>query len=309
MVRKTPSMSMITRLALGTVQFGQDYGIANTKGKIREEEVFTILDYAAESGIDRLDTAMAYGDSEERIGKYLSNGACRFNIVSKLPPLERYVSGTEALLLKSTLDRLGIKQLYGYLVHRFDDFLKYDGLWEGLNALRARGLVKRLGFSLYSCEELELLLDRKIDFDIIQIPYSIFDRRFEQYFDVLKKKGAEIQARSVFLQGLVFLSSKNLPVFFERARPQLQYLEGIADEDNISISALCLNFALANLSVDKVIIGVDSLEHLRANIGVLNEFDRVKNIYPKLQRLKIEDEEILLPFKWPVREVALCKQK
>ncbi len=300
---------MISRLALGTVQFGQDYGIANTTGKISEQEAFAILDYAGKAGINSLDTATAYGDSEEIIGKYFKKDPRRLDIVSKLPPLERYVSGTEALLLKSTLDRLDSKQLYGYLVHRFDDLRNYQPLREGLQSLKKQRLIKKIGFSLYRCEELEFLLDQKIEFDIVQVPYSIFDRRFEPYFSVLRKKGVEIQARSVFLQGLAFLSSNNLPVFFERARPSLASLEQIARGNDLSINSICLNFVLANPSIDKVIIGVDSLEHLKANIAILNDFDRVKTIYPGLQDLKIADEEILLPFKWPAREDVLCKQR
>lgn len=305
-MNKKPSAA---RLALGTVQFGQDYGIANATGKIPEQEVFAVLDHAGKAGISRLDTATAYGESEQIIGKYLRNSPLRFDVVSKLPPLERYVSGTEALLLRATLDRLGGKQLYGYLVHRFDDFRKYHPLWEGLQGLKKQKLIKKIGFSLYRCEELELLLDQKVEFDIMQVPYSIFDRRFEPYFSVLRKKGVEIQSRSVFLQGLVFFSSKDLPVFFERARPSLESLEQIARGNDLSINAVCLNFALSNPSIDKVIIGVDSLEHLKANIAILNDFDRVKTIYPRLQELKIEDEEILLPFKWPAREDILCKQR
>ncbi len=300
---------MIERLALGTVQFGQDYGIANTTGKILEHEVFAILDHAGKAGISRLDTATAYGHSEAIIGKYLKNSSCRFDIVSKLPPLERYLSGTEALLLRSTMERLGGKQLYGYLVHRFDDFRKYQPLWEGMQGLRKRKLIKKIGFSLYQCEELEILLDQKTEFDIVQVPYSIFDRRFESYFSVLRKKGVEIQARSVFLQGLVFFPSKDLPVFFERARPSLASLEQIARENDLSINSICLNFVLANSSVDKVIIGVDSLEHLKADIATLKDLGRVETIYPRLQELKIEDEEILLPFKWPAREDILCKPR
>jgi len=305
-MNKKPSPA---RLALGTVQFGQDYGIANTTGKIPGQEVFALLDHASRAGIIRLDTATAYGDSETVIGKYLKNSSRRFDVVSKLPPLEGYASGAEALLLKSTLDRLGVKQLYGYLVHRFEDFRRHEALWEGLKNLRGQGLIKRIGFSLYAREELEFLLDQQIQFDMVQVPYSIFDRRFERYFDVLRKKGVEIQARSIFLQGLVFLPSKNLPVFFERARPALASLEQIARGNDLSISAICLNFVLANSSVDKVVIGVDSLEHLKANIAILNNFDHVRNIYPKLQGLQMEDEEILLPFKWPAREVVACRQK
>ena len=83
---------------------------------------------------------------------------------------------------------------------------------------------------MYSPDGLISLLDRGIDFDIVQVPYSIFDRRFEKYFDLLKRKGKEIQARSVFLQGLAFLELEDLPASLLTAKPQLKNLRLIARE-------------------------------------------------------------------------------
>ncbi len=291
---------MISKISLGTVQFGQDYGITNTRGKVSKREVVEILDYARLVGIDWIDTAFAYGVSESVIGEYLRKNPGHFKIVSKLPPLEQYSSGKVEEFLEQSLQRLGIKQLYGYLLHRFSDILIHDNIWNDLVRFKEDGKVEKIGFSLYSPDELVSLLDKEIDFDMIQVPYSIFDRRFEKYFDLLNRKGIEIQARSVFLQGLAFLCPDNLPVSLQEARPQLGKLRQIAEDRKISIEALCLNFVLFNSHIEKVIIGVDSLTHLKNNVASIDLMDSVRKVYDQLSGIKIEHEDILLPYKWGI---------
>lgn len=283
---------------MGTVQFGQDYGIANKNGKVPPSEVVEILDYARSVGINSLDTAFAYGESETVIGGYLREKPDRFKIVSKCPPLEQYRSGKAEEFLEQSFQRLGIKKLYGYLLHRSSDIFKYDDLWNELVRFKKKGKVEKIGFSLYSPDGLISLLDRGIDFDIVQVPYSIFDRRFEKYFDLLKRKGKEIQARSVFLQGLAFLELEDLPASLLTAKPQLKNLRLIARERNITHEAICLNFVLINRYIDKVIIGVDSLAQIKSNVASIDFMDNVREVYGQLSGIKIEQEDILLPYKW-----------
>lgn len=288
---------MISKISLGTVQFGQDYGIANTSGKISKSEACKILDYAKSVGISYLDTAFAYGDSEEVIGEYLGKSSKEFKIVSKLPPLQVYRSGKVDELFKQSLQRLGIKKVYGYLLHKYTDIL-IDDVWSSLVRLRGSGQIEKIGFSLYSPDELLFLLDKEIDFDIVQIPYSVFDQRFEKCFDALQKRGVEIQARSVFLQGLAFLDPKRLPSFFQAAKPKLERLRSISLNQKISIEALCLNFVLLNQYIERVVIGVDELMHLERNIESLDLVNIVEKIYAQIQDVKIENEDVLLPYKW-----------
>lgn len=288
----------VSRIMLGSAQFGQNYGIANKTGKIFEEEAFEILRCAHEEQIKNLDTASAYGESEAVIGKFMEIHGDYFKIVSKLPPLEQYVNESLEGFLRSTLKRVRTKKIDGYLIHRFDDFLKYDALWEHLVGFKERGFVSKIGFSLYTPGELEILLNRKVDFDIVQIPYSIFDRRFEEYFDALKERNVEIDARSVFLQGAVFLPGSSLPTYLQSLGGPLRALQRISSEHNISINALCINFVLINARVDKVVIGVDGLNHFKENINAVESIDQVRNICSQLKDLKIDEEGVLLPYKW-----------
>ena len=104
--------------------------------------------------------------------------------------------------------------------------------------------------------------------------------------------------RSVFLQGLAFLNLNDLPVSLQQARPQLENLRRIAKERKIPVAALCLNFALLNPGIEKVIVGVDSLSHLKKNVASVDFMGRVKDVYAQLRKSEIEQEDVLLPYKW-----------
>ena len=289
---------MIHKIGLGTVQFGADYGIANANGKVEQEEVFRILEYAGLHEIDFLDTAYSYGESEKVLGEFIQRNNFLFNIISKIPSLDQGFSGKiEEILLKS-LNCLKVKNIYGYLIHKFEDYVSQKDLWEQMKDLKAKGTVKRIGFSLYSLEELEMLFSQNVQFDILQVPFSLFDRRFSVYFKKLKAMGVEIHVRSVFLQGLAFLNPEDLPVNLRNAKEYILRLRRIAFESKSSISSICLNFALLNPYVDKVIIGIDSLDQLKSNIEDIKSIKKVERILNMLDDLEIKDEEIILPYKW-----------
>lgn len=289
---------LVNKLCLGTAQFGTDYGIANPTGKVGKEEVIKILKYASYLGVDFLDTAHSYGHSEKVLGEFIENNKPGFKVVSKLPPLtDKGVCRIETLFFESLAD-LKLDKLYGYLIHKFDDYLSCKEVWAVLRSLKRKGLVKKIGFSLYNPCELERLFSEKVEFDIIQVPYSIFDRRFSGNFEALRANGVEIYVRSVFLQGLAFLALEDLPAHLAGAKKYLLRLRSIAAEKNISVNAICLNFALLNPYVDKVVIGVDSLKQLEKNLQDTGLADRVSSIIDGLDDLRIDNEDILLPYKW-----------
>lgn len=291
--------NLIPRICLGTVQFGLDYGIANNRGKVPRQEVFEVLKYAQGIGLNTLDTSVAYGDSERIIGEYIEKAPIPFEIVSKiLVDSGGFDPDGVRLELQGSLQRLKVKKLHGCLIHRFEDFLKHDQLWNVLETFKKENLVEKIGFSLYRPGDLDLIRDRGISFDIIQVPFSIFDRRFEKYFESLKDQNIEIHVRSVFLQGLAFLRPDRLPDNLRSASKTIQDLQRISERHDLSINAICLNYVLLNSFVDKAAVGIDGLEHFRNNIDDLDVLGKVSDIKDDLQDLAISDEEVLLPFKW-----------
>lgn len=283
------------KIALGTAQFGMDYGINNKRGKIPKNEVFEILNEATRSGIDTLDTAFVYGNSEVVIGEFIRERKIEFKIVSKLPKCDIHEAKK---VFASSLDQLGIEAFYGYLFHSFQHYREHPEIWNIMEQLKSKGKIEKIGFSLYYLHELDYLLQNKISMDIIQVPFSIFDQRFASYFQELKTKGVEIHVRSVFVQGLVFQNHVELDSYFAKIKEKLVNLNSLSTKHEIPIVALCLNYAVLNRFVDKIVVGVDSILNLKEIVSSLDYLADVKSIITELSSLKEDDENMILPLNW-----------
>jgi aryl-alcohol dehydrogenase-like predicted oxidoreductase len=285
----------VNKLALGTVQFGLDYGINNQRGIIPENEVFEILEFAYDNGIDTLDTAYLYGKSEEVLGKFFSQYHIDFKVISKLPDC----SASEVRnIVDTSLKRLNRNKLYGYLIHNFKFFKQDIQLFKSLREVKTTRKIKKIGFSLYYPGEVEFLFELGIIPDIVQIPYSVFDQRFNSVLSLLKEHNVEVHCRSVFLQGLVFKGASELESKFNKIFDKLNTLHDIAQKSSLPVSILCLNFAVLNPFLDKVVIGVDSIENIKENINALSYTKKVSDVYDDLLALREDDEKIILPFNW-----------
>jgi len=285
------SKNPVNKIALGTAQFGMDYGINNERGRVSEEEVSEILDLAWKSGVDTIDTAYLYGKSERIIGCY--KNVSKFKVVSKFPDIRKIEKYIEA-----TLNNLKIHRIYGYLAHDFRNVKFNIECWKKILELKCEGKVLKVGFSLYYPYELEYLLDKNLNFDIVQVPYNIMDRRFEKYFSVLKEAGVELHVRSVFLQGLFFMGEKRIPPYFQKVKHKIKYIQNYALEKNVSVEYILLLFSISNEYIDKVVIGVDSKKQLEKNINSLYFYDEQILNDINLDLLKEEDESIIVPSNW-----------
>ena len=285
--------TLTRRLELGTAQFGMRYGI-NNREKIPTPEIFDILKMAKDAGVDTLDTAYQYGGSELALGQFLERHDEGFKVISKLPDCTKEDAES---FLSASLKRLKIDHIDGLLYHSFSTFEKDPSTFDKLTEFKTRGLTRRIGFSLYHPSELEKILAKNVVFDIAQVPFSVFDRRFEPYLAELAQRRIEVQARSVFLQGLFFSDVASLPAHFEPARSRLAKLEAIKSKYHLSIAALCLNFVAQHKEIGRIIVGVDSERHFRelACVEVIDDFVAPGN---ELDELRMENESILLPYKW-----------
>ncbi len=256
-------MKIGERIALGTVQLGLRYGIANVHGKPFQNDALEILDIAWKLGIRSFDTAAAYGDSETVIGKWNCNDPT-VRIVTKYTDSKSDATISERLQngLDASLNRLQRDHLYGYLLH--DASLVGKQEWvEGLAHLKESGLVASVGISVYTPEEAMAAVESEM-IDIIQIPYNVFDQRLDEcgFFENAAFRGKEIWARSVFLQGLLFLSEERIPESLLQIIPHRKKLEAIAKKYGLSVQNLALLFSLGNMNIDRVLIGVETKEQL-----------------------------------------------
>jgi aryl-alcohol dehydrogenase-like predicted oxidoreductase len=254
------------KLALGTVQFGLDYGVANTSGRIALEEAKSILQLASESGMDTLDTAIAYGDSEAVLGQL---GVQPWNVVSKLPGVPEDC-GDVALWVRQqvqgSLSRLGVSRLYGLLLHRPGQLLEKTGpaLYEALQSLKVDGVVCKTGISVYGLAELDALFD-KYHFDLIQAPFNILDRGLVEsgWAARLKSAGVEVHTRSAFLQGLLLMSSEQRPSKFDRWQCIWKEWTRWLQDAGLTPLQACLLYAVSQPNIDRVVVGVDTSAQLK----------------------------------------------
>lgn len=282
------------KLALGTAQFGLDYGINNTRGRIPDAEGQTILDEAFSAGISILDTSPAYGPSEAIIGSFVDRTGAVPRVVSK------YIAdGTDvAARARRTLGDLRMPSLYALLVHHYEDFQKNPAIWQQLRSLRDAGVVEKIGFSLYGPDHLRDMLARLPDVDIVQIPYSVCDRRFESCMKELEDRRIEIHARSVFLQGLLFRNEDAFTGHFSPAADPVRALRHIADEHRMSVAAAALGFVIGHDAVSAAVVGVDGIDNLRELIECARNERRAVPFMDEYDRCIVNDENILLPFRW-----------
>jgi aryl-alcohol dehydrogenase-like predicted oxidoreductase len=284
------------KLAIGTAQFGLPYGIANQGGQVAREEVMAILDYAWTQGVRTLDTAIAYGDSEQRLGAI---GVSQWKLVSKLPAFPDSLPDITAWVNESvlgSLERLRLSKLHGLLLHRPEQLLGVEGnkLYRAMLELKDRGIVDKIGISIYGPDELDLLWP-KYKFDLVQSPFNIIDRRIARsgWLSRLHQAGVEIHTRSAFLQGLLLMSPTERPVFFNRWQSLWSQWDNFLLERELTALEVCLDFVSSQSEIDHVVVGVDSITQMKE---ILNSA-RINNVNVPAS-LEIEDIQLLNPSNW-----------
>ncbi len=263
-------------IGLGTVQFGLDYGVSNTRGRTSSGEVERILQFAQSENITVLDTAAQYGASEEVLGSCIGKFQ-QFDIVTKTPAFKKPKMSLEDAkhlqnVFADSLRKLGQEKVYGLLVHHADDLLVEGGqyLMDAMLELKALGLVSKIGASVYDGKQIDQILEQ-FEIDLIQVPINVFDQRLiaNGKLAQLKAKGIEIHARSVFLQGLLLMPLERVDTYFEPLKQNIHHYQQYLAAHHLSLLQGALAFVSSCEEIDQVILGVCSLEELREILGAL----------------------------------------
>ena len=279
---------MLNKLALGTAQFGLNYGITNFQGQVQINEVQSILSLAKRHRIISLDTAPGYGASERVLGEVGIQG---FKVITKTVPLVSGVSNVIKSIMNS-IQILGAESLEGILIRAKDiEENDIDILYSELLKFKQDKLINKIGFSAYSPEQVDSLL-ANFDFDLIQVPFNIFDNRLSRGGQLisLSNKNIEIHARSIFLQGIL-LDFNNLPDYFNSWREQFYDYRLMVKDSGMSLLEYALNFVLNFSEIDKVIVGVNSKKQLN-DIIKASSSDLTIEAYP------INEINLLNPSLW-----------
>ena len=253
----------MNRIVLGGAQLGLPYGILNGGETLSREEVARILDTAVDHGIDSIDTAIAYGQSESIIGETSQN---RFKIISKLPPLPVDISNVSEWVhsqVQGSLSRLKCTSLDALLLHRPQDLIGAQGveLYAAIESLMAEKMIDRFGVSIYSPDDLEGIIGT-FDIHVVQAPLNVFDRRILGVTNQLSALNIEVHVRSVFLQGVLIASPKDRPQRFEPWSEHFALFDEWVRSSGVSAMACCIGFALQQPGIAKLVIGTTSAESL-----------------------------------------------
>lgn len=284
-----------SKYCLGTAQLGiKNYGINNTKKDIPDSN--KIFDFLIRENLSSIDSSNYYGTINEQIKNYRDRS--KLKIYTKIgydKDLEYFFQNTD------------LSSIEGCYIHHFEDYLSNKSLYDGLLKFQENSKIKKIGFSIYYEKELEEIIKRNLRIQMIQIPYNVFDQRFEKYFEILNEMKIEINVRSCFLQGLFFRSRSissdvNLN---KKLELKLDTFNEIIKKSDLNITQACYLFCSENKSINQVIVGNDDLIQLKNNIqdlrrsGILQNFDSIKK---DLKSLSEKDERIILPFLWSVNE-------
>jgi spore coat polysaccharide biosynthesis protein SpsF len=283
------------RIGIGTVQFGTIYGITNLHGQVPRSTVAEILRIAREAGIRLLDTAAMYGESEEVLGQLVPKDS-DFQITTK--------TTTSAIGIKGVIDRareshriLGGRPIRGLLVHSASDLRSSNGpeLWAALQGLRDEGLFARIGISAYGSDD-PIDLARRYRPDIIQLPVSVLDQRLVQsgVLRQLKDLGVEVHARSVFLQGAIFLKPSELPLGLAHVRPKLEAFHARLQELGISPVQAGIGYPLSIPEIDRAVVGISSVQEAHEILGAAAQ----ATASVPWDALGVDDEVLLDPRLW-----------
>jgi aryl-alcohol dehydrogenase-like predicted oxidoreductase len=285
------------RLALGSAQFGMPYGISNVGDKVSQSEIKNILHVALNGGVDVIDTAMMYGDSESCLSKV---GVSKFRLVTKLPRIPSEcvdISSWIHLQFNQSLDRLNLKSVYGLLLHDPSQLLSSHGstIYKTLLELKSLGKVEKIGISVYSPNELDKIIPHYL-VDLVQAPFNVIDQRLVKsgWLRRLKSQRIEIHTRSAFLQGLLLMRFEKIPKkFFKWRELWLRWHLFLLEEKRSALEA-CLEFCMSYEEVDRVIVGVQDSEQL----AKILQFSSRGGSLNYAQFNSFGDDELINPTNW-----------
>jgi len=280
----THNGTSFSRFQLGTVQLGMNYGLGDHTAKPTREYAFSLLELALAHGVNTLDTANNYGDSQAVIGTWLKTVPAekRPQIITKIGPFDH----TSQAALRADIRRqaeeclhdLGVDSLDMLMVHAFEDFEKSpQTVRETFLEMKREGLIRMTGISAYSHHDY-----RKIaasGFDAVQIPLNVFDwgRIDDGSIQAMVDAGMMIFVRSVYLQGLVFLTPETLDPRMDFALPYLNKFLGFCEEFEMSPAVLALSFVLSLEGVSTAVLGVQTTEQMAQNCAL---FENVRKLTP-----------------------------
>ena len=280
------------KIALGTAQFSNNYGVTNNKN-FSSNAIRSILKQSIKLDIKTIDTAPNYQEVEKKLGE---NNLEKFELITKTSLLKNNKIIDKFSLKKEinkSYSNLRVNKFYAILIRSPKLILENKNLLEVILGFKKKNKVIKIGYTLYNPEELDVLYSF-FKPDIVQIPYSIIDNRFEKskWIDKMYADGVEIHIRSTFLQGLLLCDLKKIPIKFNKYGKFFESFENWVSLKKVSKLQACLNLPLQDKRIKKIVVGISDLNNLVA----INKIVPINLKYPRW--LFANNEKLLDPSKW-----------
>lgn len=287
-------MTLNKKLCIGTAQFGTKYGISNKSGKIKKKELDKLFFILKKKKIKFLDTSLNYRNCEKILNKLDLE---KIEVISKIPKIPKRCPNINKWIenkVTSSLKRINKKSFYAILLHNPNDMLtnKANMIYKSLLNLKKNKKIKKIGISIYDFENSIRILKR-FNFDILQCPYNVIDRRLDniRYMNFFKRKKIEIHVRSVFLQGLLLM--KKRPSKFDKWAKLFEIWDKMNKHNTLQSALNAVNFVLKNENINKIILGFENSNQLKS---ILQNYQNKKTNYPK--NISSKDLNLINPNNW-----------
>lgn len=270
--------NITNKLILGTAQFGMPYGISNPiDKKVNIFEQKKIFNLCKRFGINEIDTAYSYNFNLSTLPKntiWLVNTKIE---IKKFSSKKRIINYLKKFKKKNIL-------LNCVYIHDEENLFTKKGQYvlKILHELKKKKLFNKIGISIYDFNNL-ILITKNSKFDVIQVPFNILDKRIEKYIPILRKNNINIQARSIFLQGLLLMKIKLIPEEFSVVKEYIYEIQKNIKLHKTSLTNYLLNFIDKHNYFNQIIFGIHNCNHLKK---IINYKKMPKIYFPKFNMYK-----------------------
>jgi 1-deoxyxylulose-5-phosphate synthase len=298
----------VSEISLGTAEIGLDYGFKGAAGYRRPDikDSIRLIHKALDLGVNLIDTARAYGNSEEVIGQALRETSKKPLVVSKVYlSAEAVHSGTPSLRraifasVEASLKALRRETIDVLLIHNSTlNLLRRPEIPACLDKVRRQGKVRFLGASCYGEETSLKALDIPL-LRALQIPFSLLDQKMsQQVFPRANRQGVGALVRSAYLRGVLTNRVHRIPERLARLRERALKAVDLLQAEANSLSEIALRFCLSFPQVSSVIIGVKTVQELESNLEDARAGAFSAGVIAKLKQFSFRDDPLVDIREW-----------
>ena len=296
----------VSRIALGTVELGLDYGIAGAGDHRRPDEAAaaTLLNHALDIGVTFIDTARMYGEAEAIIGRAIGHRRSEYFLASKVatPAALRGAEAREHVRrsIETSLTALGTDHIDLMYSHSATvDEIAQGDVYAALDEARQAGKVRAVGASTYG-EAAPLAAVKHGGYDCIQVAYNLLDRALEvEFLPAAQAANIGVVARSVLLKGALTHRYAYLPEVLADLRAASAHAQALAAGAGLSLPEAAYRYVLAHPAISSALVGTARTDELAETVGWAEAAPLPAGLLAALRQITLADPRQLSPANWP----------